>query len=311
MPKIAILIPCYNEERTIGNVIHEFKAQLPDAAIYVYDNNSTDNSVRASEQAGAIVRHENRQGKGFVIRTMFQQIEAEVYVMVDGDGTYPAQRVHDLIGPVLRGEADMVVGSRLHAHSKSTFKLINNIGNKLFLFILNSIFRMNVTDVLSGYRAFSRNLVKSLPVLSRGFEIETELTVKCFDRGYRMLEFPVNLSPRPEGSESKIRIFRDGVLILNTIFSLFRDYKPFTAFGTVGLLLIICGLVPGVAVVVEFISTGLVSKVPSAILAVGLVLIGALSMFVGLILHSISRHFKEQDYLLQNIINATGDTKKQ
>ncbi|MBI4685863.1 MAG: glycosyltransferase [Nitrospirae bacterium] len=301
MSRISVLIPCYNEGETVASVVRDFRAQLPNADIYVFDNNSTDNTVEEAKKAGAIIRYEKRQGKGNVVRSMFKQVDADVYVMVDGDGTYPAQKVHELIKPILTDDFDMVIGSRLHPMSESKFKLLNQIGNRLFIFILNYIFRVRLTDLLSGYRAFSRRVVKSLPILSRGFEIETELTVKCLERGYQISEIPVNLSPRPEGSRSKIKIFRDGFLIFNTIFALFRDYKPLTAFGLLGLFLIICGLIPGLIVIREFFSTGYILHIPSAILAVGLVLSGLLVMFTGLVLHTIARHFQEIDYQLRNL----------
>jgi glycosyltransferase involved in cell wall biosynthesis len=302
MEKIAVLIPCYNEEKTIARVVEEFKRELPDADVYVFDNNSVDGSVQEARKAGAIIRKESRQGKGNVVRSMFRTVEADIYVMVDGDGTYPSGRVSDLIKPIREGEADMTIGSRLHPGSDSQFRVLNRAGNRMFMFILNSIFRIPITDLLSGYRAFSRRLVKTLPILSRGFEIETELTVKCFERRYRIVEIPVNLVPRPKGSESKINVFRDGLLILNTIFSLFRDYKPFTVFGSLGLLLVGCGFVPGAIVISEFLKTGLVLRVPLAILSIGCVLSGLLSLFTGLILHSMANHQKEQDYLLENIL---------
>jgi glycosyltransferase involved in cell wall biosynthesis len=301
--KIAVLIPCYNEESTVGRVIHDFKIQLPGVEIYVFDNNSSDNTAEEASNSGAIVIYEKRQGKGNVIRSMFRKIDADVYIMVDGDGTYPAGKVHDLIKPIIEENADMVIGSRLHARSKSHFKPMNLIGNKLFLFFLNKIFRVNITDLLSGYRAFNRRIVKNLPVLSRGFEVETELTVKSIERGYRILEVPVNLSSRTEGSKSKIRIFRDGFLIFNTIFSLLRDYKPLTAFGGIGIILIICGFVPGLIVIREFLLTGYINRIPSAILSVGIVLSGLIVIFFGLVLHTISRRFQELDYQLQNVID--------
>lgn len=301
MKKIAVLIPCYNEEKTIGSVVLAFKAQLPEADIYVYDNNSTDNTAAMAHQAGAMVFSEKRQGKGNVIRSMFRQVEADIYVMVDGDGTYPADQVHSLIAPILSGEADMVCGSRLHPHAESDFKWLNRLGNKAFLHLLNFIFNVRITDILSGYRAFNRNIVKSLPILSRGFEIETELTLKAIERRYRIVEIPVDLSPRPAGSTSKIRIVSDGFLILNTIFALLRDYKPLTAFGSVGLFCIFLGFIPGTIVIHEFITTGYILHFPSAILAVGLVLTGTLVGFSGLILHTLARRFQELDCQLQNM----------
>lgn len=302
MDKVAVLIPCYNEEKTIASVVRDFRAQLPGADIYVYDNNSTDNTVAEAKKAEAIIRHEKRQGKGNVIRSMFRQIDADVFLIVDGDGTYPAEKVTTLIKPILDSNADMVIGSRLHKASESKFKFLNLIGNRLYLFILKFMFDIPITDLLSGYRAFNKNIVKSLPILSKGFEIETELTIKCLQRNYRIMEVPVNLSERPEGSKSKIRLIRDGFLIINTIFALLRDYKPMKAFGLLGLFLIVCGFAPGIIVIREFISTGYILRIPSAILAVGLVLSGLLVSFVGLILHTIARRFQEIDYELLNII---------
>jgi len=301
MKKTAVLIPCYNEEKTIASVVQDFKTQLPDADIYVYDNNSTDQTAALAQQAGALVYSEKRQGKGHVIRSMFRQIDADIYVMVDGDDTYPADQVHNLIAPIIAGDADMVCGSRLHPHSESDFKWLNWMGNKAFLHLLNFIFKVRITDILSGYRAFNRNIVKSLPILSRGFEVETELTLKAIERRYRIVEIPVDLIPRPEGSISKIRIVSDGILILSTIFALLRDYKPLTAFGSVGLFLVFLGFIPGIIVIHEFLATGYILHIPSAILAVGLVLSGTLVVFSGLILHTLSRRFQEMDCQLQNL----------
>src|SRR5579883_1742870 len=224
--KIAVIIPCYKEELTIGEVVRRFRQELPEADIYVFDNNSPDGTVEEAAKAGAIVKFERRQGKGYVVQSMFRQVDADVYVMVDGDSTYPPEAVHDLIAPVLDGAADMVVGSRLHAESDSIFKQQNRLANKLVLFALNTVFRVKLTDILSGYRAFNRDFVKGLPLFGGGFEIETELTIKAVERGYRIVEIPVNLTERPEGSFSKIKFVRDGFLIINTWLSLFRDYKP-------------------------------------------------------------------------------------
>ncbi len=301
---VVILIPCYNEENTIAGVVRDFRAQCPDAAIYVFDNGSTDKTAMEAKAAGAIVQYEKRRGKGYVIRSMFRRVDADVYVMVDGDGTYPADKVHDLLEPILTGDADMVVGSRLHARSMSRFKILNRIGNHLFRLLLNVIFRVHMTDLLSGYRAMSKQVVKGLPFLSHGFESETELTVKCLERGYRIVEVPVNLSPRRAGSRSKINVLRDGFLILTTIFALARDYKPLTAFGLLGLFLIGCSLIPGVLVITEFLSFGRIFRFPSAILAAGLVLAGLIMAFTGLVLHSITRHFQELDYQLQDLLNV-------
>ncbi len=309
--RTAVLIPCYNEELTIADVVDRFRAELPDAEIYVFDNNSTDRTAAEAERAGAIVLPVGLQGKGYVVRFMFQHVEADIYVMVDGDGTYPAASVHSLIAPIINNQADMAVGSRLHGQSQSQFKFLNRFGNKLFLSALNSIFKVRLTDILSGYRAFNRKLVKSLPLFGGGFEIETELTIKALERGYRIVEVPIDLSERPTGSSSKIRLVRDGMRIIHTILALFRDYKPLTFFGAMGLIVIAAGFVPGLIVVFEFIETRFISHVPSAILAVGLVISGMLLVMVGLILHTITRRFQELNYHLQALIGEHRDNRKQ
>ena len=302
---IAVLIPCYNEESTIRDVVRRFREQLPHAQIYVFDNNSTDRTVEEAKAAGALVSYERRQGKGYVVQSMFERIDADVYVMVDGDGTYVPEEVHALLEPVLAGEADMVVGSRLHAQSNSQFRSLNRFGKWLFLSLVNSTFRVEITDMLSGYRAFSRSFVKGVPLFGGGFETETELTIKALERGYRILEVPVNLKHRPEGSFSKIRIVNDGFRIINTILALLRDYKPLTFFGSAGLVLMFGGMIPGAIVFFEFLETGLVARLPSAVLAVGLVLAGLLSMTVGLILHTIARRSQELDHQLRKLLEET------
>ena len=294
-PKIAVLIPCFNEELTIEKVIDDFRLELPKAQIYVFDNNSTDHTVERARGKGATIFRERRQGKGFVVQSMFREINADIYVMVDGDGTYPAPSVHALLEPVLSKDADMVVGSRLDPTSQSQFRLINRIGNHIFLFLTQAIFHERINDMLSGYRVFGRNIVKQLPLLSRGFEIETELTIKSLQRGYRVVELPVRLTSRPEGSYSKIRHLHDGLLITRMIFSLARDYKPLTVFGAIGVILAVTGIIPGTIVILEFLRTGLVPRLPSAVLAVGLVLSGLITGMVGLVLHTVVRRFQELD----------------
>jgi glycosyltransferase involved in cell wall biosynthesis len=304
--KVAILIPCYNEARTVGGVVKEFQSQLPHASIYVFDNNSSDQTVERAREAGAAVFHENRQGKGFVVQSMFRQVEADVYVMVDGDGTYPPAAVHRLLAPILNRDADMVVGSRLHSESRSEFKQINAFGNRLVLGLLNAIFRVRLTDILSGYRSFNRKFVKSLPLFGGGFEIETELTIKAIERGFRIVEIPINLTHRPSGSHSKIKFFRDGTIILNTLLALFRDYKPLTFFGSAGLMFLLLALVPGLIVTIEFVNIGLVRRLPLAVLAVILGGCGLLSLTVGLILHSIARRAQEFEYQFQVLAEQFG-----
>lgn len=297
-PKIAVVIPCYNEELTIADVVLQFRDQLPEADIYVFDNNSTDKTVERAREAGALIYRERRQGKGYVVQSMFSRVDADVFVMVDGDGTYPPSDVRRIIEPVLEDDADMVVGSRLDHESLSQFRFLNRLGNKLFLWVLNLIFKVRLRDILSGYRAFNRKFVKNIPLFGGGFEIETELTIKALERGYRIVEMPVDLGQRPEGSHSKIKLLRDGWLILSTIFRLFRDYKPLAFFGSVGMAMIAAAFIPGTLVIYEFIETGLVPRLPSAVLAVGMVLSGMLLIVVGLVLHTIARRFNEIEHQL-------------
>ena len=296
---IAVLIPCYNEEQTIAQVVLAFRSQLPAARVYVFDNNSTDRTVEHAEETGAIVLREPRQGKGFVVQSMFRRVDADVYVMVDGDATYPPKSVHELIAPIMNGDADMVVGSRLHPETRSDFRQLNRWGNRFVLKVLNSLFGVRLTDILSGYRAFNRKFVKSLPVFGGGFEIETELTIKAVARGFRIVEVPTPLASRPAGSRSKIRFFRDGFLILNTILALFRDYKPLTFFGIAGLVLVLLAVVPGLVVIFEFIRHGAFARPLLTLLSVGLFLSSLLSLAVGLVLHSIARRSQEFDYQIQ------------
>ena len=296
--RIAILIPCHNEELTVAEVVTDFRTELPQAEIFVFDNNSTDRTVEIAMAAGATIVSEPRQGKGFVVQSMFRRVEADVYVMVDGDGTYPASEIQRLIDPILKDEADMVVGSRLQANTASEFRSINRWANRLVLAILNSMFRSKLTDILSGYRAFNRKFVKTIPVFGGGFEIETELTIKAVARGFRIVEIPTRLTARPAGSHSKIRFLRDGFLILNTILALFRDYKPLTFFGTTGLLLMLIALVPGGLTAFDFLRTGVVN-ISWAVLAVGLGLTGMIISIAGFILHTIVRRFQEIEHTLQ------------
>lgn len=300
-PRIAILIPCHNEEMTIGEVVSDFRTQLPQARIYVFDNNSTDSTVGIAEAAGAIVMHEPRQGKGNVVQSMFRTVEADVYVMVDGDDTYPADAVHRLIEPILSDKADMVIGSRLQHGSQSEFRALNRFGNRMYLFTLMRMFSVKLTDLLSGYRAFNRRFVAGTPLFGGGFETEAEMTIRAMARRFRVVEIAVNLRSRPEGSSSKIRVVRDGVVILKSMFALFRDYKPLAFFGSLGLILVGLGFIPGTMVILEFIRTGLIGRMPSAILAVGIVLSGFISIVVGIILHVVAQRFRELDAGLQAI----------
>ena len=307
-PTIAVIIPCFNEEAAIERVVADFRKELPDAFIHVFDNNSTDKTVEKARVAGAIVSFERRQGKGNVVKSMFQQIDADIYIMVDGDSTYPADRVHDLLKPVQEDRADMAVGSRLLDRS-SEMKHINRIGNRLFLFVINLIFRRvgpygrrcKLTDILSGYRVMTREFVRSIPILSQGFQIETEFTIQALHHNMRIIEVPVKLRHRPPGGESKINLLSDGLRILFTIFDLFRTYKPLTVFGGAGLIMILLGWVIGLPVIFEYLQTGLVPRLPSAVLATGLEMTGLLSVSVGLILNTLARNFRELTYQILNL----------
>jgi glycosyltransferase involved in cell wall biosynthesis len=293
--RIAILIPCYNEALTIGQVVRDFREQLPGADIFVFDNNSTDDTASAARDAGALVYRERRQGKGYVVHAMFRCIDADIYVMVDGDGTYPAAAVHHLIGPIRSGEADMVIGSRLQNGAESQFRPVNRFGNRMCLLVLRLLFGVRITDLLSGYRSLSRQLVKSLPLTRGGFQVEAEMTIKTLERGFLIVEAPVRLGLRPPGSSSKIRIVNDGLLILGSMFGLFRDYKPLTFFGALGGIQILAALVPGIAWLQA-------PRLTLAIVTVGLVLSGLILLLAGLVLHTIARRFQELDQKLQTMI---------
>lgn len=291
--RIAVLIPCLNESLTIAKVIEDFRTALPQAAIYVIDNNSTDGTDAIAREHGATVLYETRRGKGFAMRTAFRKVDGDIYIMVDGDDTYPAEQVGALLQPVLDGKADMTVGSRLMGGASSEFRPLNRLGNWLYPTVIRLLLRVRLTDILSGYRVMTREIVQSLPMSARDFEIEAELTVKAVERSFRLVEVPVNLRSRPEGSFSKIRIVRDGYSILWTIVLLFRDYRPMAFFGGLGVLLMLIGFIPGAVVISEFLQTGLVPRFPSAILAVALELAGMVSIAVGLILSAVARRFQE------------------
>lgn len=287
--RIAILIPALNEEQTIADVIHAFRASCPHARIIIFDNASTDATARRARAAGAEVWHEPRRGKGNVVQSMFRSIDADVYVMVDGDATYPAERIHDLIHPILNGTADMVIGSRLLHGTASDFRSLNRLGNIFYASLLRRLFGFRITDLLSGYRSFSRRLVKTLPLLGGGFETEAEMTIKAVHRGFRVIEVPVSLVSRPAGSESKIRVVQDGVLILNAIVALFRDYKPLTFFGAISLLLSTLSVA---ALLLHFMLT-------AAMLAV----IACAAAATGAVLHTVTRHFQELEVQIARVIS--------
>ncbi|MEJ2008458.1 MAG: glycosyltransferase family 2 protein [Acidobacteriota bacterium] len=299
---VAVLIPCYNEEMTITKVVEDFQRQLPEAKIFVYDNNSSDRTVQNAVACGAEVKYESKQGKGNVVRTMFRDISADVYVMVDGDATYPADKVHALLEPVLAGKADMTVGTRLDEFEEKSFRFFHKFGNELIRKCINLLFGTDLRDILSGYRCFSSRFAKSVPILSKGFEVETELTLQALDKKFTIIEIPVDYYSRPEGSHSKLNTYLDGMLVLKTIFWIFKDYRPLKFFSLVGLLSVIAGFALGSIPVLEFIHTRKVTHPSTAVLSTGFVLIALLSFATGFILDTINRRYKEQYQLLADHI---------
>jgi len=291
--KTAILIPCHNEAATIGKVIDDFRAALPQAEIYVFDNCCTDKTAEIARRHGAKVLKEPRKGKGYVVESMFSVVDADYYVMVDGDDTYPAEKVNELLAPLMAGEADMTVAARLAQFDDQSFRPLHVAGNNLVRGLINKIFDANLTDILSGYRAFNRKVVQRIPVVSAGFEVETELTIQMLYYRLRIVEVQVPYRGRPEGSYSKLRTFRDGFRVLWKVFSLFRAFKPLTFFGSIGLFLFACGLGAGSLPIYDYLVHRWVYHVPLAILATGLMLLSAGSIFLGVLLHAVNWRFKE------------------
>ena len=294
--KVAVLIPCYNEAVTIGKVVDDFKRVLPDADIYVYDNNSKDDTTAIAEDHGAIVRTEPRQGKGNVVRQMFREIDADYYIMVDGDDTYPAEAAPRLLEPLMNDTADMTVGDRLSngTYGEENDRAFHGFGNNLVRWLIKVIYGYAFDDVMTGYRAFNRIFVKTMPVLSEGFQIETELSIHAVDKRFRITDVPIDYRDRPEGSYSKLSTFGDGAKVLRAIASLFKDHKPMAFFGWLALILIVLGLIAGIPVIAEYFQTGLVPRFPTAILAIALVICGALSFTAGIILDTVAKTGRKQ-----------------
>ena len=303
-PTIVVLIPCLNEEITIGKVIRDFQNEIPEAQIIVFDNNSTDLTASIANESGAKVEKELRPGKGHVMASMFRKVDADYYVIVDGDDTYSAEHVRQLLEPVLDGSAEMSVAARLEEYTEKSFRPFHIFGNNLVRKLVNWIFNNKLTDIMSGYRAFSKELVKSIPILSSGFEVETELTIRVLDYGFRIEEIPLPYRERPEGSESKLRTFKDGFRVLKEIARIAKAYKPFTFFGLIGLAFISAGVFSGIWVIMDYIEDEYVNKVPTAILATGLMLIGFGSIGIGILLNAISYRFRENMRLLNKIIST-------
>lgn len=293
--EIALLIPCFNESQTIQKVISDFKNELPELKIYVYDNNSSDNTYNIAKTAGAIVRKEFRQGKGHVVRSMFEEIEADIYIMVDGDDTYPPSFVKKMLQFVINGEADMVVGDRLTngSYYNENKRRFHDLGNNLVRSMVNLIFKDKLRDIMTGYRVFNRRFVKSIPILSSGFQVETEMTIFALDKKYKIIEVPIDFQERPEGSFSKLNTFTDGRKVLWEIFSLFRHYKPLPFFSIIASLFLIASLVIGIPVIMEYVREAYVYRVPSAILAAILGAIGIILFNTGIILDTIAQNDKK------------------
>jgi glycosyltransferase involved in cell wall biosynthesis len=289
---VAILIPCYNESLTIGKVVDDFRASMPEAEIYVYDNNSSDDTARIAREHGAIVRFEGRQGKGHTVRQMFRDIEADYYVMVDGDDTYPAESAPDLVEPLARELAGMTVGDRLSngTYGEENDRAFHGFGNNLVRWLIKVIYGFAFEDVMTGYRAMSKTFVKTMPVLSEGFQIETELSIHAVDKHCRIVDVPITYRDRPEGSSSKLNTVRDGAKVILAITSLFKENKPLTFFGWISLILLIVGLILGIPVIAEFGSTGLVQRFPTAMLSMGIIICAILSFSSGLILDNVAKN---------------------
>lgn len=292
MPKIAVLLPCFNEEAAIGSTVAGFKAALPSAAIYVYDNNSTDRTTEVAKAAGSLVRAEKQQGKGHVVRRMFADIDADVYVMADGDLTYDPAAAPAMVDMLLKEQLDMVVGTRRH-EQKGAYRGGHVVGNKVFTGLLSGLFGRSFSDIFSGYRVFSRRFVKSFPVLSAGFEIETEMSVHALELRMPVGEVETTYAARPEGSHSKLSTYGDGWKILRTIATLYRVERPVLFYGSIGAVLVIAAILLAIPLVQTYLKTGLVPRFPTAILVTGMVIVAVLCFFTGLILDTVTRGRRE------------------
>ena len=307
--KIAVLIPCYNESKTINKVIKDFKKALPEATIYVYDNNSTDGTDKVARKAGAVVKYEYKQGKGNVIRSMFRDIDAECYLMIDGDDTYSSECAREMVDNILNKKADMVVGDRLSStYFTENKRYGHNFGNKLVRFLINLIFKSDVSDIMTGYRAFSYNFVKSFPVLSKCFEIETEMTVHALDKNLGIKTVITKYRDRPDGSVSKLNTYADGFKVIKTIFNLYKNYKPLAFFGFASLLLFLMGVGFLTPVLIDYINTGLVPKFPSFIASVFFFLAAIQSLFGGFLLDTFVKADRRNfEFTLNNVENRRKD----
>ena len=291
---VAVLIPCYNESKTIEKVVKDYKKALPEADIYVYDNNSVDGTDKIAKKAGAIIRYEYRQGKGNVIRSMFRDLDYDCYLMIDGDDTYPANCAREMCSLVLNEKADMVIGDRLSStYFQENKRPFHNFGNKLVRFLINKLFKSNIRDIMTGYRAFSYDFVKTIPILSKGFEIETEMTIHALDKNFKLLEIPVDYKDRPEGSVSKLNTYSDGIKVLKTIMRLFKEYKPISFFGIISVVFFIISICFGIPVFAEYFKTGLVPRFPTLIFSGFMLMISILMLICGIILEVVVKKHRQ------------------
>lgn len=298
--RIAVAVPCYNEEVTIEKVIRDIRAVLPEAGIYVFDNNSTDRTAEIAAREGATVLREKRQGKGFVVQSIFSKIDADVHIMIDGDDTYDLSQLRNMIAMVRDDEADMVVGNRLQSYTDKSFRPLHTFGNKLVRGLINKLFKADLKDIMSGFRVMNRSFVKNINVTASGFEVETEMTIKALKYGYVINEVDIHYRERPAGSFSKLNTFRDGMLVLKTIFIIFKDYKPLLFFSLVSGLMLLISLLSGSVVITEFIETRYIRRVPLAIFAAGTMTLSLILFVTGVMLDSANRRFDELYNFIKN-----------
>ena len=312
MDRIAVLIPCYNEEKTIEKVVSDFKRELPDSVIYVYDNNSTDRTIEKAEEAGAVVKYEYLQGKGNVIRRMFEEVDAECYLIVDGDDTYPAKHAVQMADLIIYRQADMVVGDRLSSsYFQENKRPFHNLGNSLVRASINKLFKTDIKDIMTGYRAFSYRFVKTFPVLSKGFEIETEMTIHAIDKNMHVENVVIDYKDRPEGSESKLNTYADGLKVLRMIARLFRTYRPMAYFGIMAIILAFLGVGFFIPVAIEYARTGVVERFPTLIVCCFVVLAAVQAFFAGLILKTIyQKNRQDFEMELNRVMDRFNDISK-
>lgn len=297
---VAAVIPCCNEEPSIANVIADIKKFAPDAAVYVFDNNSTDRTAEVALSSGATVIKEKRQGKGFVVQSMFNKVNADIYIMVDGDDTYDISPLNNMMSSIFNNEADMVAGSRLKIYADNSFRPFHASGNKIVRFLINKLFKANLSDIMTGFRVMSRAFVKNINITSSGFEVETEMTIKALKYGYVIKEADIRYRERPEGSLSKLSTVKDGVRVLKTIFIIFKEYKPLAFFSFSSFVLLLVSLISGSVVIDEYIRTRYIKRVPLAIFASGTMILSIIMFVTGVIMDSINRRFDELYNFIKN-----------